>query len=157
MVADTRVDYNFNDNNKLFVRFKNDRGFQPTFTDPINPIFNIQSNQPEDEGQVNYTHVFSPNVVNNFVGSILCTRLFFRAPINKRHSTLSVYACCWRHQHERAGSGGNDALGNTFFPQGRNVTQWQLVDDLSIARGKHTFKLGVNFRRDDVSDFTAGN
>ena len=29
------------------------------------------------------------------------------------------------------------------------------MDDLSIERGKHTLKLGVNFRRDDVSDFTA--
>jgi len=42
-----------------------------------------------------------------------------------------------------------------FFPQGRNVEQWQLVDDLSVARGAHNFKMGVNFRRDDVSDYRA--
>jgi hypothetical protein len=29
------------------------------------------------------------------------------------------------------------------------------VDDLSITRGNHSFKMGVNFRRDDVSDYTA--
>lgn len=37
-----------------------------------------------------------------------------------------------------------------------NVEQGQIVGDLSITRGNHDFKLGVNFRRDDVSDFTAG-
>src|SRR6202034_4664896 len=43
------------------------------------------------------------------------------------------------------------------YPQGRNVTQWGIVDDLSITRGNHSFKMGVNFRRDDVSDYTASN
>src|SRR5260370_36178203 len=55
------------------------------------------------------------------------------------------------------GPGGNDVAAGFYFPQGRNVTQWQMVDHLSIARGKHTFKLGVNFRRDDVSDWTASD
>src|SRR6266853_1468326 len=57
-----RVDYNFSDKDKLFGRVKFDRGNQPTYTDPINPAFNIQSNQPQNEGQLNYTHVFSPRV-----------------------------------------------------------------------------------------------
>src|ERR1700727_600943 len=34
-----RVDYNFGDNDKLFGRVRFDRGTQPTYTDPINPIF----------------------------------------------------------------------------------------------------------------------
>jgi len=153
----TRVDYNFNDNNKVFARFKNDRGFQPTFTDPINPIFNTQSDQPEDEGQVNYTHIFSPNVVNNFIGSILWYSAIFQsanqqAALNVFPAVLSVGDT----NMTALGPGGDDVAAGFFFPQGRNVTQWQLVNDLSIARGNHTFKLGVNFRRDDVSDFTAG-
>jgi len=153
----TRVDYNFNDNNKVFARFKNDRGFQPTFTDAINPIFNIQSIQPEDEGQVNYTRVFSPTVVNNFVGSILWYSAIFKSPNQQAALNVFPFILAVGDTNMTAlGSGGNDALFNSFFPQGRNVTQYQLVDDLSIARGNHTFKLGVNFRRDDVSDFTAG-
>ena len=35
------------------------------------------------------------------------------------------------------------------------MQQWQIVDDLSIDKGRHNFKMGVNFRRDDVSDFHA--
>ena len=66
-----RVDYNLSDSDKIFGRVKFDRGLQPTYTDPINPVFNNSSNQPQNEGQLNYTHVFSPNVVNNFIGSVL--------------------------------------------------------------------------------------
>jgi len=51
---------------------------------------------------------------------------------------------------------GTGGAGGVVFPQGRNVEQWQIVDDVSVTRGKHDFKFGVNFRRDDVSDFTAG-
>jgi hypothetical protein len=153
----TRVDYNFNDNNKVFVRFKNDRGFQPTFTDAINPIFNTQSNQPSDEGQLNYTHIFSPTVVNNFVGSVLWYSAIFQSA--NQQAALNVFPVVLSvgdTNMTALGPGGDDVAAGFLFPQGRNVTQWQLVDDLSIERGKHTLKVGVNFRRDDVSDFTAG-
>ena len=39
------------------------------------------------------------------------------------------------------------------FPQGRDVGQGQLIDDLSITHGRHTLKFGENFRRNRVSDF----
>ena len=58
-------------NDKIFGRVKFDRGVQPTYTDSINPVFNDLSIQPQDEGQLNYTHVFSPTVVNNFIFSDL--------------------------------------------------------------------------------------
>src|SRR5208283_1110026 len=57
-----RVDWNINENNKVFGRVKFDRGTQPTFADPINPAFDAISHQPQNEGQLNYTHIFSPNV-----------------------------------------------------------------------------------------------
>jgi hypothetical protein len=153
----TRVDYNFNDNNKVFARFKVDRGFQPTYTDAINPIFNTQSNQPQDEGQLNYLHVFSPRVVNSFVGSVLWYSAIFQSA--NQPASLNVFPAVLTvgdTNMTALGPGGNDVANGFFYPQGRNVTQWQLVDDLSIDRGNHSLKIGVNFRRDDVSDFTAG-
>ena len=41
---------------------------------------------------------------------------------------------------------------NTVIPQGRNITQYQIVDDFSWVRGRNNFKVGVNFHRDDISD-----
>jgi hypothetical protein len=151
-----RVDYQFSDSDKLFGRVKFDRGNQPTYTDPINPTFNIQSNQPQNEGQLNYTHVFNPRVANNFIGSVLYYSALFQSP--NLSSALSAFPYIFSTNDTSLtplGSGSGLDPAFALFPQGRNVTQWQLVDDLSIERGRHTFKMGVNFRRDDVSDFTA--
>ncbi|MGA7853390.1 MAG: carboxypeptidase regulatory-like domain-containing protein [Candidatus Acidiferrales bacterium] len=154
-----RVDYNLSDNDKIFGRVKFDRGTQPTYTDSINPVFDDFSIQPQNEGQLNYTHIFSPNVVNNFIGSVLYYSAIFGTlspgpslalfPGNLAFSDGSLTAL-------GTGSGNPGGFAQGFgYPQGRNVTQWQLIDDLSVGRGNHNFKMGFNFRRDDISDYTA--
>lgn len=154
-----RVDYNFNEKNQIFGRFRVDRGVQPTYTDSINPIFNANSVQPQDDGQLNYTHVFNPNVVNNFVGSVLWYSALFGS--TNPGPALALFPgnlafTDGSFTNLGVGSGNPGGFGQGFlFPQGRDVTQWGLVDDLSILHGRHSFKMGVNFRRDDVSDHTA--
>ena len=154
-----RVDYNLGPNDKIFGRVKFDRGTQPTYTDSINSVFDDFSVQPQDEGQLNYTHIFSPTVVNNFIGSVLYYSAIFGTlspgpslalfPGNLAFSDGSLTAL-------GTGSGNPGGFAQGFgYPQGRNVTQWGLVDDLSVARGNHSFKMGFNFRRDDISDYTA--
>src|SRR5262249_29098591 len=151
-----RVDVNLSANDKLFGRVKFDRGTQPTYADPINSAFNAVSHQPQDEGQLNYTHVFSPNVVNNFVFSDLWYSAIFQSTdVNNANSVFPEILCSADTAMSCLGAAGGEFPNGFFFPQGRNVEQWQLVDDLSIARGRHNFKMGVNFRRDDISDFRA--
>ncbi len=153
-----RVDYDLNENNKIFGRVKFDRGVQPTYTDPINPIFNVSSIQPQNEGQLNFTHVFSPTVVNSFVGSVLYYSAVF-GNLNPG-SALAQFPGIFNFSDGSLtnlgiGSGLGGFESGLPFPQGRRVTQWQIVDDLSVARGSHSFKMGVNFRRDDISDLSA--
>jgi hypothetical protein len=45
-----RVDWNLG-NNDRFTRIQKEHGLQASITDPINPIFNAQSDQPEYQGQ----------------------------------------------------------------------------------------------------------
>ncbi|MGC1169598.1 MAG: carboxypeptidase regulatory-like domain-containing protein [Candidatus Acidiferrales bacterium] len=155
-----RVDYSFGENDKLFGRVRFDRGVQPTYTDPINPEFNNSSTQPQNEGQLNYTHIFSPTVVNNFIFSDLYYSAVF-GNLNPS-SALDLFPGNLEFLVDGAltplgtGSGNPNGFAAGFqFPEGRHVEQWQLVDDLSVTRGNHDFKMGVNFKRDDVSDFTA--
>jgi hypothetical protein len=151
-----RVDINLTDKDKLFGRWKMDRGTQPTYTDPINPIFNADSVQPQDEGQLNYTHTFTPNVVNNFIGSVLYYSAIFGSPdLSAGLATFPYIVTSSNSSLTALGVGGSDFPVGFLFPQGRNVTQWQLVDDVSWSKGKHNLKFGGNFRRDDVSDHTA--
>ena len=87
------MDYDFNDNNRLYGRVKFDRGVQPTYTDPIKSTFNDSSTQPQDEGQLNYTHVFSPTVVNSFIGSVLYYSAIF-GNLNPA-SSLALFRATW--------------------------------------------------------------
>jgi hypothetical protein len=155
-----RVDYNLGQNDKIFGRVKFDRGVQPTYTDPINPVFNNSSTQPQDEGQLNYTHIFTPTIVNNFIFSDLYYQAVF-GNLNPS-AALGLFPGNLEFLVDGAltplgtGSGNPNGFAAGFqVPQGRHVEQWQLVDDLSITRGNHSFKMGVNFKRADISDYTA--
>jgi hypothetical protein len=155
-----RLDYSFSDKDKIFGRVKFDRGVQPTYTDVINPTFNTSSTQPQNEGQLNYTHVFSPTIVNNFIGSVLYySAIFGKVQANSPALGLIPGNLAFTDNSlTNLGFGsGQGGYPGFLFPQGRNVTQWGLVDDLSITKGNHSFKMGVNFRRDDISDFTASS
>jgi hypothetical protein len=147
-----RVDQNIGNNDRAFIHFRTDHGVQATFTDPISPLFNAQSNQPQYEGQLNETHTFGPNAVNQFILSGSWYSAVFAPP--------SVPAALAAMPYTLAFSGNAFAtLGglDNVFPQGRNVTQYQIVDDYSWVRGKHNLKFGVNFRRNDITDYDPQN
>jgi Carboxypeptidase regulatory-like domain/TonB-dependent Receptor Plug Domain len=75
-----RVDVNLTQNDKLFGQARVDRGYQPTYASPINPVFDISSNQPQDDGQLNWTHIFGWNAVNNFIFNDLYYSAIFASP-----------------------------------------------------------------------------
>src|SRR5215472_12888422 len=145
-----KIDHRFSDKDSMFARIQTDRGVQATATDRINPIFNAQSTQPEYQGQLSETHVFSPNVINELKVSELWYSAIFKNA--DQAATLATFPTTL------AWIGGFSRLGGIDFvlPQGRNVSQYQIVDDFSITKGNHTLKFGANFRRYDVTDFDYG-
>ena len=156
-----RGDWNVSDKHKIYGRYKMDRGSQPTGTSLINPVFNELSIQPEYEGQFNDSYILSPTKTNVFVAAAnWYTAYFGPASVSAADAAYPWYGI------EDAGfdGSGNAALDATglsaigglyYFPQGRNVTQYQIEDDFSWIHGKHTLKFGENFRRDLVSDYDA--
>ena len=102
--------------------------------------------------------MFSGSAVNNFVASAQWYSAIFKpqdfaAALNKFPTTLLL-----NDGTITSGTGIGAAAGgeNFVWPQGRNVTQYQFVDDFSKTYGKHTLKFGVNYHRNDVSDFDFG-
>jgi hypothetical protein len=151
-----RIDYNISNNDKLFGRFKVDHGNQPTSTDLILPkVFSTSSNQPEYEGQISETHVFSSNVVNNFIVSGLWYTAIF-LPNSGQAAVLAAngYSNIGFNSGQLSALGGSSTSDNAF-PQGRNSTMGQMSNDFSITRGAHTFKMGINARRDSLIDYDA--
>jgi outer membrane receptor protein involved in Fe transport len=145
------VDVNATSRDTLKFRYKQDRGVQATGTDPINSVFNANSVQPEDDGQMLWTHVINSHTTNQFVASGLYYSAIFGPP-NLAASLKAFPTTISFSDGQFANMGGSD----NAYPQGRNVTQWQLVDDFSWTKGSHGIKFGVNFRRNDISSFALG-
>jgi Carboxypeptidase regulatory-like domain len=141
-----RIDQKLSDNDNLYFRYKLDHGVQPTTLDAINSNFDAISNQPAYDMQVNETHIFGPRSTNQFMG------------------TFSHYVAQFQQNYQDASSTfpygivtQGDVPFSPFnqiydFPQGRNISQYQFIDDFTLIRGAHNLKFGINFRRYDVSD-----
>ena len=142
-----RYDQNLGANDKLFLRVQHESGLQATYTDPLSSAFDAHSSQPEWQSQLSETHTFGTNKVNNFIASLQWYSALFNI-VNPaaEFQTLPETVAFFDNSLFSLNNQG------TGFPQGRNITQYGIVDDFSWSRGRHTFKFGVNFRRDDVSD-----
>ncbi len=148
-----KIDHTIDANNSVWYRFQQDTGLQAASTDPINPIFNSYSPQPQRTLVAGYTHIFTPNLVNQFnPGASWYSSIFEPDNFSQVLQTFPIVL---------AGSSSNapfttiGGLDNTF-PQGRKVTQWQINDNLVWSHGRHTFKFGENSRRLDISDYDLG-
>lgn len=144
-----RVDHKLTDKDNIFGRFKLDHGLQPTLVDPISPNFSALSNQPSWDVQLNESHTFSPTKTNVFTaaGSHYVAQFAQQQPLANNTFPYAVVS---------SGFGSSVPFSRVNpeyeFPQGRNITQYQFIDDFSWSHGSHTFKFGGNFRRYDVSD-----
>ncbi len=139
-----RGDYNLTAKQKISARYNYDWGVQATGPSFINPAFNSLSNQPSDQGQLTYTYAITPTLVNNFIGSgSWYTAIFGVADFAKTTALMP--------ESISVGDAGWTSVG-AGFPNGRNVGQAQLVDDLTWIHGKHTFKTGINWRLDKITD-----
>jgi hypothetical protein len=140
-----KIDQKLGNNDNTFFRYKQDRGTQPTTISPINSAFDALSPQPSWDAQFNETHVFGPHATNSFTGTFSWYQALF--------SQGPQAAATFPYQIVTSGAvpfTGYNSLGS--FPQGRNVTQYQIIDDYSLNKGNHTIKIGLNYRRYDVSD-----
>ena len=151
----SRVDQVLGSKDNMFVHAKIDKGVQPTFTSLLDPVFDTNSPQPQYEGQFNETHIFSPSVSNQFVFAAIYYRAIFDNTNEKAANAIAPFDILAFLDGNLANNGANFNVGgeDAFFPQGRNVTGYQFVDDFSITKGAHSIKLGYSFRRDDVTDY----
>lgn len=148
----TRIDQNFGSKDRMFVHFRTDHGLQATYTDPFTPVLNTQSKQPQYEGQLEETHTLGSNGINQLILSGAWYSAVFAPPSLPAAQALTPYELYFAGGEFNTPGG----LNYSTWPQGRNVTQYQVSDDYSWLKGKHNMKFGVNFRRNDITDYTPG-
>lgn len=172
-LVNDRVDFNLSTNDHLYIHSKVDHGVQPTQTSFLDPIFNAASPQPSYEGQLNEAHNFTPALTNQFLFAASYYRAIFTntsattlaksipfalLPLGYETSCVTDASgnCLRSFDWDLAGNPSDWVGGADWaFPQGRNVTGYQFDDDLTWIRGKHNFKVGYAFRRDDISDYSS--
>jgi hypothetical protein len=153
-----RVDHNFSDKDRTWVRVWRDNGFQPTYTSPFGKVFNDESNQPQMAAQVAETHVFGPSTVNEFrASSLFYSATFAQSDETGALAALPTFLTFAGNPFTSIGVGQPPYPPGFFYPQGRRVFQYQIQDDLSRVIGRHTFRIGFSGLHDDITalDFTA--
>jgi len=148
-----KVDHTISAKDSIWYRFQQDTGLQAEWTDPINPIFNSYSLQPQRTLVIGYTHLFRPALVNQFnPGADWYSSIF--APRNYMQA-LDAFPIVLASGSDGVPFTTIGGLNDTF-PQGRKVTQWQINDNLTWTHGAHTLHFGINTRRVDTSDYDLG-
>jgi hypothetical protein len=149
-LAAAKIDYNVSRNDRVYLRLNTDHGLQATYTDPINPAFNIDSNQPAYGGQFGYTRIITPHSMN----ALLLSAGYNAAVYSSLNLALRTFPTTmyFNDGPPFANLGGFDDL----FPQGIKLRVWQLVDDYSFIHGRHTLKAGVNVRKNFESTYFYG-
>jgi len=141
-----RVDQKLGNNDNIYFRYKLDHGLQPTSINAISPAFNALSNQPAYDMQLNEVHIFGPRSTN----SVTATFSHYVAQFAQNHAeAVAAFPYDVITSGSVPFSGFNPLID---FPQGRNISQYQFIDDFTHIVGSHNLKFGVNFRRYDVSD-----
>ncbi|MGC0776627.1 MAG: hypothetical protein WCD68_05445 [Candidatus Acidiferrum sp.] len=141
-----RLDYKLTSKDDVFFRFKLDYGLQPSYIDPVDSRFDANSSQPAYDYQADERHVFSGNKTNEFTATLSHYIAQFA------QNTAAVQAL-FPYALNFYGDATFTAFNPSYdFPQGRNITQYQFIDNFTWTKGKHNLQFGVNFRRYDVSD-----
>jgi hypothetical protein len=144
-----KVDHKITEKQQLGLRYEYDWGLQATSTSAIDHIFDSKSNQPQHQGQLNYSYVITPRLVNSFIAqSSWFTAIFGVQDFGATQAAIPVRLSLG----DGGANGGGFANLGSGIPTGRNVGQLQLIDDLSWVKGAHVLKAGVNWRYNKVTD-----
>lgn len=140
-----KVDHNFNQNNSIFVRWAG--GHQNTVGDTVNgglaPFPNapnvVDTFRAPRNFAASWRSVLSPVLTNEFLVGM--NRFIFNfANPDANFAKNPPFQLCFVSCGDVA-SPLQNYVGNK-----RALTTYQLVDNMSYARGAHAFKWGVNFR-----------
>ncbi|MDQ2843277.1 MAG: TonB-dependent receptor, partial [Acidobacteriota bacterium] len=157
--GDGRVDYHYNDSNSIFGTIS----WSDTAKTSVVPYAgaldggNFNGNGETDlgrNGMISWTHIFSPTIVNEArVG-------FSRLVTSRAQANASV------DEYKAIGIGGYDPTTNLngglpqiglghysqigsedWLPTKEYNNEWDLIENLTISKGNHSFKIGAEFRQ----------
>ena len=158
-----RIDFTPTSRDTFTVRYIHDRNsIVPYF--PLNPTtlpgFDSQAGGPSELGGGTWTHVFTPNLLNEFRASE--TRINFQfqgTPETLKNPFAKLYNITFNGTGlGGSGTGSPQAFGvSQNMPQGRIEDLYQFQDTVGYTRGRHSFRIGADIGRLIEIDLVAQN
>ena len=140
-----RIDYIPRQQDTFYARYLHDRSsLSPDFFNngTALPGFDTQQGGPSEIGQGGWTHVFSPQLLNEF--RVAETRLSFLFSATAATLTNPLYSA----YNVNFGDVNIPQLGfDQNLNQGRAQEQYQFQDTLSWTHGRHTIRVGADVGR----------
>lgn len=157
---DTRLDHNFNANNRIFGRYSR------RHTERVNPgplplpadggawaTESVYGNS----GVMNFDSVLSPSVNNEFSSGFTRGDTTRDIPWTDNYNqklgiqgTPDLGSLNQRGMARLSPSGYAQVGSATFWPNYNNLDLFQISDNLLVIRGRHAIKMGFNFYREDL-------
>lgn len=150
-----RVDYIPDQNDTVAIRYLHDHltltpdlGQNPTTL----PGFDGQQGGPSELASANWTHIFTPTLLNEFRVSMTRINFLFQpTPETVANPLAKAYNLNFTDNNM-------PELGfNQNFPQGRQETFYQLQDTVGWTIGKHALRLGADVGRILETDIVSQN
>ncbi len=148
-----RIDYKPWDKDQFYARYIHDRSsLNPDFFNNGGALVGFDTLQggPSELGAGGWTHVFTPNLLNEF--RVSETRLSFLFGPTPQTSANPLFAL------STISIGGVPALGpNQNFPQGRGEDLYQFQDTVGWTKGFQSIRMGVDIGRQLEKDLVSQN
>ncbi|MBI4904881.1 MAG: TonB-dependent receptor [Acidobacteria bacterium] len=152
-----RVDHSINSRNFIYGTFISNRDER---TEP-----NLQGGNLPGAGDfrpakryffsTTYTSLIAPNITNELRAGLNRVRIDFVQDVTQNPTEFGINS--GSAVLPRFAIGGGMAFGGVpGFPQGRGDTTFQYNDNLTWVRGKHSLKMGAEFRRFRNNNFNGG-
>src|SRR5713226_5834004 len=170
-----KVDYTFSEKDHLMGRWAQYGG--TTFTPGALPLLGGNANAPgSDSGVIDYTHTFSPRVLNELRLGFSRNKTFITVQdsgfdaskifVDASGNPLPGIVVASKNELDSGlptinVSGGFARLGSTSnLPQGRITNTYEIYDNMSLVApfgaSKHSWRWGVHIRREDARRFLDG-
>jgi hypothetical protein len=156
-----RIDHSLSQKDTLFGTFIINRDSRTEPTLQGNNLPGYGDSRPAKRGllAIGYTRVIVPTVTNEFRAGLNRVRIDFNQVFAGKPSDVGMTSpsTVFPQVVIAGGGGGGPAFGGiSGFPQGRGDTTFQYNDTLAWIKGRHSIKVGAEFRRFRNNNFNYG-
>ena len=155
-----RIDFNPRSADSFYFRYMHDRqSLSPDFQNNGSALvgFDTQQGGPVELGAGGWTHVFTPNLLNELRVSEARLGFTFAPTAETLANPLYSLATVGIANIAQDASGATNLGPNQNFPQGRHEDLYQLQDTVGLSKGRQSFRIGFDIGRILETDFVSQN